>query len=53
VNQWKALIELSNNWGPLLINVTEMMFLRFENGKVVEAWEDYDEQGMLQQLTTD
>jgi predicted ester cyclase len=35
------------------VNVSEMMFLRFENGKVVEAWEDYDEQGMLQQLTTD
>jgi predicted ester cyclase len=32
------------------IRVTVMMFLRFENGKLVEIWEDFDELGMLQQL---
>jgi steroid delta-isomerase-like uncharacterized protein len=32
------------------IRVTHMMFLRFENGKVVEIWEDFDEFGMRQQL---
>jgi len=32
------------------VNVTEMMFFRFEGGKIVEAWEDYDEYGMRQQL---
>jgi len=32
------------------ISVTEMMFFRLEAGVVVEAWEDYDEQVMRQQL---
>jgi len=32
------------------IRVTAMMFLRFENGMLVEIWEDFDEFGMLQQL---
>ena len=32
------------------MNVTEMMFFRFEGGKIVEAWEDYDEYGMREQL---
>lgn len=32
------------------IRVTAMMFLRFEKGKVVEIWEDFDELGMLRQL---
>ncbi len=32
------------------INVTEMMFFRFQNGRVVEAWEDYDEYVMRRQL---
>ncbi len=44
--------------GPLLdlapsgkhATVTEMLFLRFENGKIVELWEDWDEHGMRQQL---
>ncbi len=30
--------------------VTEMMFFRLQGGKVVEAWEDYDEYGMRMQL---
>lgn len=32
------------------INVTEMMFFRFENGVVIEAWEVYDEYTMRRQL---
>lgn len=32
------------------IKVTEMMFFRLDNGRIVEAWEDYDEYGMRQQL---
>ena len=32
------------------IRVTAMMFLRFENGKLMEIWEDFDELGMRQQL---
>jgi predicted ester cyclase len=32
------------------ISVSQMNIIRFENGKMVEAWEDYDEYGMKQQL---
>ena len=32
------------------IDVTEMMFFRLQNGRVVEAWEDYDEYVMRRQL---
>ena len=32
------------------ISVSEMMFFRFENGKLVEAWELFDESGMQQQM---
>jgi len=32
------------------IDVTEMMFFRLHDGKVVEAWEDYDEYVMRIQL---
>jgi predicted ester cyclase len=32
------------------ISVSEMMFFRFEEGKLVEAWEVYDERGMLNQM---
>ena len=32
------------------ISVTAMMFFRFENEKVVEIWEDFDEYGMRKQL---
>ena len=32
------------------IIVTAMIFLRFENGKIVEIWEDFDEYGMRRQL---
>jgi steroid delta-isomerase-like uncharacterized protein len=32
------------------ITVTAMMFFRFENGLLVETWEDYDEYGLYQQL---
>lgn len=35
------------------ISVSEMMFFRFENGKIAEAWEIYDEKGMLSQMTDD
>ena len=33
-----------------MMNVTEMMFFRLQNGKVAEAWEDYDEYVQRQQL---
>ncbi len=32
------------------IDVSEMMFFRFENGKLVEAWELYDHDGMINQM---
>ncbi len=32
------------------ISVTEMMFFRFEKGKLREAWEVYDQLGMLNQM---
>ena len=32
------------------IKVSQMNIVRFENGKMVEAWEDYDEYGMKIQL---
>ncbi len=32
------------------IKVSEMMFFRFVENKIVEAWEDYDQFGMSQQL---
>jgi predicted ester cyclase len=33
------------------IRVTVMMFLRYDNEKLVEIWEDYDETGMHRQLS--
>ena len=33
------------------VSVTEMMFFRLDGGRVVEAWEDYDEYGLRRQLT--
>lgn len=33
------------------VEVSMMAFLRFEGGRIVELWEDYDEHGMRQQLT--
>jgi hypothetical protein len=32
------------------INVTQMNIIRFADGKMIEAWEDYDEYGMRLQL---
>ena len=32
------------------INVTQMNIISFKNGKMVEAWEDYDEYGLKTQL---
>jgi len=32
------------------VSVSEMMFFRFEEDKMVEAWEVYDEKGMLAQM---
>lgn len=34
------------------MRVSEMMIFRFEDGQLVEMWEDYDEFGMWQQLGT-
>jgi steroid delta-isomerase-like uncharacterized protein len=33
------------------VNVTMMAFFRFADGRIAELWEDYDEQGLRQQLT--
>ena len=35
------------------ISVSEMMFFRFDKGKMVEAWEIYDEKAMLNQMTSE
>ncbi|HEX6269323.1 MAG TPA: ester cyclase [Anaerolineales bacterium] len=32
------------------VRITAMMFFRFENGKLMEIWEDFDELGIHQQL---
>jgi steroid delta-isomerase-like uncharacterized protein len=32
------------------ISATQTNIIRFENGKMVEAWEDYDKAGMMAQL---
>jgi len=32
------------------ITVSQMCFIRFENGKIAEMWEDFDALGMYQQL---
>ena len=33
------------------VNVTMMAFFRFEDGRIAEIWEDYDEHGLRQQLS--
>lgn len=42
---WKEIPPTGNH-----IRVTVMMFLRFENGRLTEIWEDFDELGMRRQL---
>ena len=42
---WKEMPPTGN-----AIEITAMMFLRFDNGRLVEIWEDFDELGMLRQL---
>jgi predicted ester cyclase len=32
------------------VRVSEMVFFRIKNGKIVEAWEEWDEHGMRAQL---
>ena len=32
------------------ISVAEMMFFRFDNGRLIEAWETYDEAGQRRQM---
>jgi predicted ester cyclase len=32
------------------VRVSEMVFFRIKDGKIVEAWEEWDEYGMRQQL---
>lgn len=44
--QWKDIPATGKQ-----IRVTAMFFLRFEAGKLVEIWEDFDEFGMRSQLT--
>lgn len=43
--EWFGLQPSGKKW-----NVTEQVFIRLENVKIVEAWEDYDEYAMRQQL---
>ncbi len=43
--EWFGLQPSGKTW-----SVTEQVFFRFEKGKIVEAWEDYDEYAMRQQL---
>lgn len=45
VNEFMGTPALGNT-----IDVSEMMFFRFENGILKEAWELYDEKGMLSQM---
>jgi steroid delta-isomerase-like uncharacterized protein len=35
------------------VRVSEMVFFRIEDGRIVEAWEDWDEHGMRRQLSDD
>lgn len=44
--EWKGLAPTGKR-----IEVTEMMFFRFSESKVIELWEDYDEYGMRLQLS--
>jgi steroid delta-isomerase-like uncharacterized protein len=44
-DQWQEIPPIGNR-----VRVTVMMFLRFQEGQVVEIWEDYDEYGMRKQL---
>ena len=46
VNEFMGTPALGNE-----IDVSEMMFFRFEDGVLKEAWELYDEKGMLTQMT--
>jgi predicted ester cyclase len=45
VGEWKGIAPTNRQ-----VTVTEMMFFRFEDGRLVEAWEDYDEYGLRRQL---
>lgn len=42
---WEGIAATGND-----IKFSEMMFFRFENGLIVEMWEDYDELGLLRQI---
>lgn len=45
IGEWKEIRPTGRS-----IEVTQMMFFRVQDGRVVEAWEDYDEYGMRWQL---
>ena len=45
-DQWKDIPATGKQ-----IHITAMFFLRFEAGKLVEIWEDFDEYGMRKQLS--
>jgi len=45
-DQWKEIPATSKQ-----VRVTAMFFLRFEAGKLVEIWEDFDEYGLRKQLS--
>lgn len=45
------------HFGPLTVqptgkrvNVSEVLWLRFEQGKIIEAWDDFDVLGLLEQI---
>jgi predicted SnoaL-like aldol condensation-catalyzing enzyme len=46
--RWSSTAKHSSTGKPL--KVTGISILRFENGRLVEAWQNWDQQGMLQQL---
>ncbi len=45
-DQWKEIPATGKQ-----IQITAMFFLRFETGKLVEIWEDFDEYGLRKQLS--
>jgi len=45
-SQWKDIPATGKQ-----IQVTAMFFLRFEAGKLIEIWEDFDEYGLRKQLS--
>jgi predicted SnoaL-like aldol condensation-catalyzing enzyme len=47
--RWSSTAKESSTGKPL--QVTGMSLLRFQDGRFVEAWQNWDQHGLLQQLT--